>query len=430
MDGSKLPPAGPWGPREPLAPQNPPPVPPVEPSRQPVAFISQGKAFLKLLARGAALTLVTFGFYRFWLATDIRRHLWSHTLVDGENAEYTGTGRELLIGFLFALAILAPIYLAYFLIGLEAERYQAFASIPLALFMFLFGSFAQYRARRYRLTRTVWRGVRFWMQGSGWKYAFLSFGWSLLVALTLGAAYPWRQAALERYKMRHTYYGDQQGAFEATGFQLFRKGVWMWLYALAVLALIVAGAIAWADSKSSLKSGGEAMLVLGIIGLIPLPFMYPYLKAIEWRWWASGVGLGATRLESQLRGGQLLGLFFKYLVIVSLVTSGIMTLVLGFGMAIAEVIGLKLENFNPKELSDLKDIGVIVLIAGGALGYLIVILAAGVVQRFFMQHEYWRTIAGSLTVIKAEAMEEVAAKGDLAHALGEGLADGLDVAGF
>ena len=34
-------------------------------------------------------------------------------------AEYTGTAKELLIGFLFAIAILAPIYLVYFLIGIE-----------------------------------------------------------------------------------------------------------------------------------------------------------------------------------------------------------------------------------------------------------------------------------------------------------------------
>ena len=123
------------------------------------------------MTRGAGLELVTVGFYRFWLATDIRRHLWSNTAIDGDAPEYTGRGKELLIGFLFALAILVPIYLAYFLVGLEAERFKAFASFPLFLFFYLFGQFAIYRARRYRLTRTVWRGVRFWMDGSGWAYA-------------------------------------------------------------------------------------------------------------------------------------------------------------------------------------------------------------------------------------------------------------------
>ena len=110
--------------------------------------------------------------------------------IDGDSAEYTGRGKELLIGFLVALAILVPIYLAYFLVGLEAERYQAFASIPLFPFFYLFGQFAIFRARRYRLTRTVWRGVRFWMSGSGWVYAGRASLWGLLMILTLGLTLP------------------------------------------------------------------------------------------------------------------------------------------------------------------------------------------------------------------------------------------------
>src|ERR1700688_1168320 len=131
------------------------------------AFAGERGEFRRLVTRGALLELVTVGFYRFWLATDIRRHLWSHTSVDGDGFEYTGRAKELLIGFLFALAILVPVYLAYFLVGLEAERLKAFASFPLIAFFYVFGQFAIYRARRYRLTRTAWRGVRFWMTGSG-----------------------------------------------------------------------------------------------------------------------------------------------------------------------------------------------------------------------------------------------------------------------
>jgi hypothetical protein len=106
-------------------PQHPSRSPPVSAS---VSFSGDRNEFRGLVERGAGLELITFGFYRFWLATDIRRHLWSHTFVDGDAPEYTGRGKELLLGFLFALAILVPIYLAYFLIGVEAERFKAFAS--------------------------------------------------------------------------------------------------------------------------------------------------------------------------------------------------------------------------------------------------------------------------------------------------------------
>jgi uncharacterized membrane protein YjgN (DUF898 family) len=107
---------------------------PAPPPPLPLAFSGDRSEFRRLVTRGAALELVTVGFYRFWLATDIRRHLWSNTVIDGDAAEYTGRARELLIGFLIAMAIIVPIYLAYFIAGLEAERFKAFASIPLVLF--------------------------------------------------------------------------------------------------------------------------------------------------------------------------------------------------------------------------------------------------------------------------------------------------------
>src|ERR1700721_3085278 len=171
------------------------PPPPVPPPPLPVAFSGDRGEFRRLVTRGAGLELITVGFYRFWLATDIRRHLWSNTVIDGDAAEYTGRAKELLIGFLFALAIIVTVYLAYFIASLEAERFKAFASFPLLAFFYLFGQFAIYRARRYRLTRTVWRGVRFWMSGSGWSYAARAVLWGTAAILTIGLMLPWRGAA-------------------------------------------------------------------------------------------------------------------------------------------------------------------------------------------------------------------------------------------
>ncbi len=116
-----------WTPPGPSSPAVPPPMP--------VAFAGDRADFFHLVKRGAGLEFVTLGFYRFWLATDIRRHLWSNTEIDGDAAEYTGRAKELLIGFLVALAILVPVYLAYFLVGLEAERVKAFASYSAVCFL-------------------------------------------------------------------------------------------------------------------------------------------------------------------------------------------------------------------------------------------------------------------------------------------------------
>ena len=246
-----------------------PPPPPINTGVR-VGFVSEGRDFRRIAIRGALLEFVTFGFYRFWLATRLRRHLWSNTLVAGEPFEYTGTAKELFIGFLFSLAILAPIYFVYFLVGVEAERLKAFASTPLFLFLFAFGQFALYRARRYRLTRTVWRGIRFWMDGSGFGYAWRACLWSFLVYLTLGLALPWREAALERYKMRHTYYGDLQGEFVGTGWEFFKRGWWLWLLGwLPVLVVVGLSIAAWAFRAATGHHSGqsvETMVAILVVG--------------------------------------------------------------------------------------------------------------------------------------------------------------------
>ena len=377
----------------PLGPPLPPPVPPP----MPVAFTGKRRDFFELVRRGAGLELVTLGFYRFWLLTDIRRHLWSNTLVDGDAAEYTGRGKELLIGFLVALAILMPVYLGYFLIGLEAERVKAFASIPLIVFFYLFGQFAIYRARRYRLTRTVWRGVRFWMSGSGWIYALRASLWGLLVAVTLGLALPWRTAALERYKMRHSYYGDLQGSFEGRGWEFFKRGWWLWL--LTPIAFVV----------------------------YPIaPFLYGAFKAIEWRWWLSGIRFGSVRIESSLPRSALIGLYWKvigWIVVFGLVFSAYLAVAAAIVASMTDTAFT--EFFKSQEA--MQSIPLLVLTG---IGYLVFALAMNVVIRVYLLRDLWVKVLGSVNIGGLEAAADVAARGDMANALGEGFADGLDVGGF
>jgi uncharacterized membrane protein YjgN (DUF898 family) len=400
----------------------PPPLPP-QPAT--VSFFGDRGEFRRLAIRGAALELITFGFYRFWLATDIRRHLWSNSSVDGDAAEYTGRGRELLIGFLFALAILVPIYLAYFLVGLEVERFKAFASIPLFLFFYLFGQFAIYRARRYRLTRTVWRGVRFWMSGSGWAYAARAAMWGILMLLTLGLIFPWREAALERYKMRHCHYGDLQGHFEGNGWEFFKRawGIWFFFMASFIVLLVIGPLAKYFPTLIPIS------VVFGIFALfIPIaaPFLYALFKAIEWRWWLSGIRFGDVHLESTLSDGALMGLYWKVIGWFVLIVA----LFLGY-LCLAVALIASFRNAAMANLLTSPDLQrSFPILALTAVGYLTFVLALNVVLRVYLLRDVWARVVGSMTVHHLEAAENVLARGDLANALGEGFADGLDVVGF
>jgi uncharacterized membrane protein YjgN (DUF898 family) len=379
----------------PLQPVPPVPVPPPLPAS--LEFTGNRKGFLHLVTRGAALELVTLGFYRFWLVTDIRRQLWANTVIDGDAAEYTGRGRELLIGFLIALAILVPIYLLYFLISVEVEHLRALASIPLVASFFVFGQFAIYRARRYRLTRTVWRGVRLWMDGSGWIYAWWSSVWLLLVIVTLGLALPWRAAALERYKMQHSWYGDLQGDFVGSGWVFFKQIWWLWL--VTPLALFASPA---------------------------LPFLYGHYKAVEWRWWVSGIRFGGVTAESKLESDALIDLYWKMI-------GWYFLLIIGFAIVIggAAALSAGLGGISTEELAAPGGITrAVPLLVVTVISYLALALALSVVVRLYLTRDVWARVLSTTVVTNLDAAANVTATGDLATAVGEGIADGLDVAGF
>jgi uncharacterized membrane protein YjgN (DUF898 family) len=392
-----------------------PPFPAATAAASPVTFNGVRGDFRRLVTRGALLELVTLGFYRFWLATDMRRHLWSRTSVEGDAPEYTGTAKELLIGFLFALAILAPVYLAYFLMGLEAERMRAFASLPLLAFFFLFYHFAMYRARRYRLTRTIWRGVRFWMKGSGMVYALRAGLWGLLVVITLGLATPWYQAALERYKMRNSFYGDLAGSFQGTGWGLF-KAVWaLWLVTIALAVAAVAF-----TAVAPIASGSFSLLLL-----LWAPFGYAVFKACEWRWWISGIRFGDVRFESKLKASALIGLYWKVIGWSLLLVLGLLAWFFGVGFAGAAALGTA---------AGAQAVAVImqhpIVLITMAIGYVAAALAFGVVVRLYLRRDMWARIAASSVVYNLVAADNVAARGEAANALGEGFADGLDIGEF
>ena len=405
-------------------------------SLAPVAFTGRNGAFRRLVTRGALLELVTFGFYRFWLTTDIRRHLWSRTEIDGDALEYTGRGKELLVGFLIALAVLGPFFLIYFVIGLEFERYKAFASLPLYLLLFAFGQFAAYRARRYRLTRTVWRGVRFWMTGSGWSYAWRSLSWGLLLLPTFGFAYPWRAAALERYKLSHTLYGDLPGRFEATGWQLFKRVWWVWLLGLLPFLLLIGGiaavvitnviaprppAVHAVRQLSAITVAAGGAILLGSLMLIALPFLHAVRRAKEWAWWAKGIRFGSVAVACHLRAGSLIGIYWKMIGLGLLVFLGYvivaagLTAVLHFRAPPGGLLAMILRGGLP-----------VWGLAAYLVMYLMLGIALGVLARIYTLQRIWRRVIEACAVINLGDAADVAAAGNVVNAFGEGLADGLD----
>lgn len=410
------------------------------PDRATGRFFGSEGTFFALLARGAVLLMFTLGIYRFWLNTDIRRFLWGNSEIAGDGLEYTGTARELLIGFLMAVVLLVPINALIFL-GTLAPGLLPFSSALGFVLLALLGQFAYFRARRYRLTRTVYRGVRFHQTGSGWAYSLRANLWLVVIVLTLGLAYPWSLSSLERYKMRHTHFGSLAGHFEGSGTRLFFRGILLWLLVMVPLlaglfavfasidwvalasALTAAGVDPWKKLfETNPEFAGSLGLLVGAVvwAILAGALLYPVFRAIITRWWLAGLRMGGIEAASRLRIGQVYKVYARFVgfaFLFSLVAS------IAGGMAFA--LFVQVAKSLPQ--GDVVEIAGVVF---ALIGYVMVMLAYSTLYQATVTIRMWRLSFETTELSGLAALETVESRPAGSTAFGEGLADALDVGGM
>jgi uncharacterized membrane protein YjgN (DUF898 family) len=402
-----------------------------------VRFIGPEKEYWRIVVRGAILLMVTLGLYRFWLATDIRRYLWANTEIDGESLEYSGTALELLQGFLFAIALILPVYTAFTITVLDLGAFGNFISTSAVLLLAFMSQYGIYLARRYRLTRTVFRGVRFHQTGNAIHYSICAVWWWGWTVLTLGFAYPFTRAALERFKMRNTWYGDLQGRFEGSGWHLFIRGFLMWLAVLIPMLTAAAAllSIKWSAVMAALRGGGDVVariekaspgfadqLGLAIVAsaatLALVALLLPAFHAMVMRWWIAGIRFGEIAAVSHLRTRDV---YVAYLRFIGFMIAFIIVLLIGvfFGLII---LGTFFEDG-----SMLSEFVTVAMMVGT---YVVFMLGLITLYNATVTLSVWRLTANSIELSDTRPIGHVKAAGDASSPLGEGIADVLNLGGI
>lgn len=240
--------------------------------------------------------LLTLTLFRFWAKTRIRRYLWSHTSVQGEAFEYSGTGGEMFLGFVLALLVLSPIVFLPTLLQAtrpetEQVRILGFQG-ALTILLYFFYAMAVYRAQRYRLSRSRWRGVRGTMTGSGAVYSLLNLFYLVLTWLTFGLFTPFADIKLWHYRLSHSWFGDKSFAFEGEGGALLPTLVvcglllvptlgLSWAWYKAALLRHVASRTRLDDLGFAFDARGHHLLLLVIPNFLMMVFtlglVYPYV---------------------------------------------------------------------------------------------------------------------------------------------------------
>ena len=92
-----------------------------------------------------------------------------------------------------------------------------------------------HRARRYRLSRTRWRGIRGGQSGRSWRFAWLYLWTMVLIPITLGWIVPWRTVRLQKALFDDTRFGDKAFTFSGSAGPLYRRYWLVWLSAIVLL---------------------------------------------------------------------------------------------------------------------------------------------------------------------------------------------------
>ncbi|MHA6332266.1 YjgN family protein [Qipengyuania sp. CAU 1752] len=273
----------------------------------PSAFAFEGnwREFAPIAFTNLLLTIVTLGIYRFWATARARRYLWSRSRFVDEHLEWAGTGKELFVGFLLVLLLFGvPYFIVSFGVqALIARGHEtagaviAFASL-LAIF-YLFGV-ARFRALRYRLSRTRWRGIRGGSDDKGFRFA-LSYMWKNLVGwIPLGLLIPWSMTSLWNERWSRMSFGPHQFEAHAKSGGVFAR--FLLFYLTPLIFFIGAIALGGMGMLAGYGIGGEDGMaiggVLGIIGLIL--FFYLGLGLIAVAFYAKFYRevVGATRWDN------------------------------------------------------------------------------------------------------------------------------------
>lgn len=395
------------------------------PDRSQAKHHLSGAEVFWLALRTGLLTVATLGIYRFWAKTKIRQMFWAGTELDGDRFEYTGTGLEKFKGFLIAVVFLA-VYLGLLQMGLlflglsvlrepatEREAVAQFVGFNLIFLAVLpFILFATYRARRYQMSRTRWRGIRFGMDSAAWGYVWRALGHGALTVLTLGLLWPRMTFHLEKYMTDRMYFGDARFA---------QGGRWQDLYGAMQRLLVGSGLLVGAVVIGvALERPGLATLT-GIAGVIWFAVGLVHYRVQSFAYLTSHKVLdGGITLVAAPRTGTVIYTYIVGGIVAGLVTGVLLTVLAGISAVMMGVFT------GYAAQSPMPGLGDIVLVA---LGYLASLALGAAVAMALITRPIIAHYTDTLSVRNVDALQAIRQRAHDAGADAEGFADALDVGG-
>ena len=398
-----------------------------------VFFDNHHNKLVRLLAKNFLLNIITLGVYRFWARTNLRRYFWYGIEIGGDRLEYTGRGIELFVGFLIVVAVLLligiPLTLAQFFLLGEDSILGLIADFSYYIILFVLIQIAIFRARRYRVARTFWRGIRFTLEGTSFRYATISCLHGLFVLLTLGLAVPWRNVALYRYLTNGMRFGNQHFSFIGNGRELVGKWLPVICFGYFILALLISlnwNLITYFVNLVMSSLGLERNLAEELeqhfnphgwwpLLLIPFSLILQFWYGIlQFKYFINRTTLGSTSVETSLRARQVIRYVSIYYVVVLIGWAVIL------GISFNLLVSIGSDGARGTFLGSFFSIGLL----------FIVFLLLNILRVAWLHYVLLEIFCSSISIRNYTAVDNVVRGADDSMKFGEGLADVMDYGEF
>ncbi len=201
-------------------------------------FLGKGSEYFAIMIVNWLLTVVTFGFYYPWARAKRLRYIYGQTTLNNERFHFSGTGKEMFIGFIKIMLFYIAILVCYSLL-FTILKSPALALLFLYLAILAIIPFAIHGSLRYRMSRTSYRGIRFGYRGNRSKLIGRFFKDLFFTIITLGFYSSWLLMNIRRYTHKHIRYGDMQFSNEAYGLDFFILNLKGWFLSLITLGIYI-----------------------------------------------------------------------------------------------------------------------------------------------------------------------------------------------
>jgi len=281
-------------------------------SRQ-LAFHGEGGALFGIWIVNLLLTILTLGVYYFWGKVRIRHYLLGHAEFEQDRFAYHATGKELFLGYVKVALFFGLLYGVQLAVELLWKNPIAIAALGIflpLLFSLLVFPLAIVGSRRFRMSRTSWRGIRFSFRGRARDFLKIYVPGLVLSIVTLGLYYPFFQNNIRRFLVSRSYFGTTPFAYDGRGRDLFRLYVPLILISVLIFLLpflLVLGSLFLPSFQriDLLK----LFLIVIVGGIVSLGAYWIWFSAQRQRYYWAHTSFTTTRFRSTVTAGRLVRLF-------------------------------------------------------------------------------------------------------------------------